>query len=98
MKRVNERFDDSVATTLLDGSVARSDERGVDSDIDLLIVLRDGEESSELEEPVRDLAYDVELEYGVVLSLIDLTSAEYERREGRPFFEHVPRDAERLYG
>lgn len=96
--RVRERFDDVVETVLLYGSVARGEQRGVGSDVDLLVVLRDGSAASEFEEAIRDLAYDVELEYGVVLSLIVLTNTEYERRAGRPFFEHVRRDAERLYG
>lgn len=97
-RQVRERFDDAVETVLLYGSVARGDERGVGSDVDLLVVLQEEVDEGELEEPVRDLAYDVELEYGVVLSLVVLPASEYDRRAGRPFFQRLHREAEILYG
>lgn len=97
-RQVRERFDDAVETVLLYGSVARGDERGVGSDVDLMVVLRDEVDGAALEERVRDLAYDIELEHGVVLSLVVLPSMAYEQRTERPFFEHVHRDAEILYG
>lgn len=54
---------------LLYGSVARGEERGVHSDVDSLVVLSDGvDDAATVEHDSRDLAYDVELEYGVVLS------------------------------
>lgn len=97
-KQVRERFGEAVQTVLLYGSVARGDERGVGSDVDLLVVLRDGTDRDEVAERVRDLAYDIELERGVVLSLLVLSSEEYEHRQERPFYRHVRRDAETLYG
>lgn len=83
---------------LLYGSVARGQERGVDSDVDLLVVLRDEADRDGVAERVRDLAYDIELDHGVVLSLIVLSAAEYERRQEGPFFRRVHRDAEIIYG
>lgn len=97
-QQIRERVGESVETVLLYGSVARGEERGVGSDVDLLVVIRDEESRDEVAERVRDLAYTIELERGVVLSLLVLTAAEYERRRERPFFRHVQRDAEILYG
>lgn len=43
-------------------------ERGIDPDVDLLVVLRDDVDKIEFEEKVRNLAYDIELDHGIVLS------------------------------
>lgn len=97
-RRVRERYDDELVRVLLYGSVARGEQRGVDSDVDLLVVLGDDADREEVEADVRKLAYDVELERGVVLSLVVLSATEYDRRSDRPFFQHVRRDAEVLHG
>lgn len=97
-QQVRERVGEAIETVLLYGSVARGEERGVGSDVDLLVVIRDEADRDEVAERVRDIAYDIELERGVVLSLLVLTAAEYERRRERPFFRDVRRDAEILYG
>jgi predicted nucleotidyltransferase len=96
--QVRERLGGVVQTVLLYGSVARGDERGVGSDVDLLVVVRDEADRDEVADRVRDLAYDIELERGVVLSLLVLSAEEYEQRQDRPFYRHVRRDAETLYG
>lgn len=97
-RRVREQHGDAVETVLLYGSVARGEERGTSSDVDLLVVLGDHVDRTEYETRVRELAYDVELDRGVVLSLVVTTASEYERRKRTPFFQHVHRDAEPLYG
>lgn len=98
VRRVRERYGDAIERVLLYGSVARHEELGIDSDVDLLLVLGDDVDTAAYEERIRDLAYDVELEYGVILSLVVLSASEYESRADRPFFEHVRRDAKTLYG
>lgn len=97
-RQVREQYGEAIDAVLLYGSVARGEERGVDSDVDLLVILRDEVDATEYEEAVRELAYDVELDHGVVLSLLVTSTSDYENRTERPFFEHVHRDAERLYG
>lgn len=97
-RQVRERLGEAVQTVLLYGSVARGDERGVGSDVDLLVVVRDEAARDEVAERVRGIAYDIELERGVVLSLLVLTATEYRRRQERPFYRNVRRDAEILYG
>lgn len=97
-QQVRERFGDTIAALYLFGSVARDDERGLDSDIDLLVVLRDDVDRADAESAIRDVAYDVELEYGIVLSLLVRSESEYDRQKDHPFFRQARRDAEQLYG
>lgn len=96
-RRVREECGDGVETIVLYGSVARGEQRGRDSDVDLLVVLADDVDQAEYERRVRDLAYDVELARGVVLSLVVLSTAEYREQEG-PFFQQVRAEGERLHG
>ncbi|WP_394348650.1 nucleotidyltransferase domain-containing protein [Halovivax sp.] len=94
-----ERFGDDIERILLFGSVARAEERGVHSDVDLLVVLSDDvDDPAALENDVRELAYDVELAHSVVPSLVVRTESEYERARDRPFFRTVRRDSQALYG
>lgn len=93
-----ERLGDVIEEILLYGSVARGEERGTHSDVDMLVVLSDSVDKADIEERIRDLAYDVELDRGIVLSLVVRTAGEYERERERPFFRHVRQDAEVLYG
>lgn len=87
-----------VSSVLLYGSVARSEERGRDSDVDILVVLDDAIDRAAVEEEIRTLACDIELEHGVVLSLVVKTESEFERRKERPFFRTLRKGAETLYG
>lgn len=97
-RQLRERMGKAVEAVLLYGSVARGEERGIGSDVDLLVVLGDDVDRDETAERVRDLAYDIELDRGVVLSLIIISAAEYERRQERPFLRNVRRDAEVISG
>ncbi len=65
-KRVKEEFPD--VGIILYGSKARGDDKEL-SDIDLLILL-DREINSKLKEKIIDIAYDIELKYDVVFSII----------------------------
>jgi predicted nucleotidyltransferase len=97
-RRVGEQKGDAVSAVLLYGSVARGEERGTDSDVDILVILRDTANRTEEEDEIRDIAYDIELERGLVLSLILKTESEFERRKSHPFLRNVRHDAEVLHG
>lgn len=97
-RQARERHGDAIESVTLYGSVARGEQRDVDSDVDLLVVLRETVDRTELEEKIRELAYDVELDRGVILSLVVKSESEYEKRKRTPFFRNVRRDAEILYG
>lgn len=96
-RQVRDQYGDVVNAVMLYGSVARNEERGPASDVDLIVLIDDEVDRAEYERRIRDLAYDVELERGVILSLVVLSAADYYQRE-TPFLQHVQRDAEPLYG
>lgn len=86
-RRVRDRYGDAVEAVRLYGSVVREEQRGLDFDIDLLVVLEDGVDRAEYERRVRELPYDVELDQGVVLSLQGLIASDCQR--GTPFLQQV---------
>lgn len=75
--RARELLGESLYSITLFGSVARGEERP-DSDVDALTVVEKAEDKRVL----HDLAFDVEIEYGVALSLLVRTPAEYASLEG----------------
>ena len=95
-QQVRQQYDEIVDEVSLYGSVARGEERGVHSDVDLVIVLDDGAEKQSAAQALRKLAYDIELEYGVILSLFILTAEEY-HHGNKPYLQHVQQDAQPLY-
>lgn len=83
--RARDRFGEAVVHLILFGSAASGETRGVDSDVDVFVVVED----EQLEEPLREIAYDVQLEYGVVLSLHVQTAERFEARRDHPFVSAV---------
>jgi predicted nucleotidyltransferase len=73
------------------GSVARG-ERDMESDIDLLVVLKD--EYSELRDEISMAAFDSILEYDVIISPIVMESKIYEwhKRYRDPLYNNIERD------
>lgn len=65
MERLLIEVEDKIEAIVLYGSVARG-EVGRDSDIDLLIIVSDGEILNQ----VLSLSYDVDLEFRIVTSLV----------------------------
>lgn len=66
-ERVVPRYG-AVEDVLLFGSVARGEANGIDSDVDILVVLGDEDTAPEFE-TLHEIAYDVGLDYGVAVSL-----------------------------
>lgn len=87
-RRVCAELDDAVHELILYGSTVRGETRGRDSDVDMFVVL----DEPEREEELRDIAYDVTLEYGVVVSVQTQTRARFEERQDAPFVENVLRE------
>lgn len=100
-----ETFVDQVATAempavqrlVLFGTVARASHTA-DSDVDVLAVLDTDADVRAVEDRLRDLAYDVMLEYGVVFSIHAVTESSYEDRSGHPFFQNVAAEGRAIYG
>lgn len=82
------------AEVLLYGSFARG-EQGPESDIDLLILLPEGERVSYDEGMrIKSPLYDLERHAGVIISPLVYTRGEWlERHKGTPFFYTVQREA-----
>lgn len=75
------------------GSVARDDYHE-DSDIDILVVLP-SHVNNAIEEQVFDLAYDIELEYGVIIGTI-VYSKEFwssEQAASMPLYKNIQRES-----
>lgn len=97
-RQARQQYGDVIEQILLFGSVARGQETGIDSDVDLLVILADDFDKREYEDRVREMAYDIELDRGVILSLIVKSASEYEHVSDHPFFRTVRQTARVLYG
>jgi predicted nucleotidyltransferase len=81
---------------ILFGSVARR-EHHEDSDVDALAVITD-DAAAETAERIRDIAYDVMLETGTVVSVQVVRAARFADRADHPFFRRVRSEGTRIYG
>ncbi|MEZ3117484.1 nucleotidyltransferase domain-containing protein [Halobaculum sp. MBLA0147] len=72
------------------GSTISGEAADLSSDVDVLVVLADGKRETAADR-LRDLAYDVMIEYGPVVELHVLSVSTFEQyqREGNPFVERV---------
>lgn len=84
-RRARDAVGDDVRELVLFGSTVRGEARGVDSDVDVFVVLEDGTREREL----RDIAYDLSLEYGVVMSLHVQVADRFAERKDHPFVKNV---------
>jgi predicted nucleotidyltransferase len=84
-RRARDELGKQIHELILFGSVARGEARGIDSDVDVFVVL----DSKEYQDGLREIAYDVQLEYGVVLSLHTKTKERFEERKDHPFVRNV---------
>jgi predicted nucleotidyltransferase len=92
-RRARDALGESIHELLLFGSAARGEARGIDSDVDVFIVL----DIMKHEDELRDIAYEVQLEYGVVLSLHVKSKDRFEKHKDHPFIKNVLRYG-RSYG
>lgn len=87
-RRAKERWGELIIDIILFGSTARGETRGIDSDVDVLVVV----ETTGYESELRDIAYDVMLDHGVLVSLNIKTIEQFEARKDHPFLKHVLRE------
>lgn len=94
VERALNRFNADIESLYVFGSAARDEARGLSSDVDVLIVLEDEAAQDTTADALRDLAYDVMLEYGPVVELHILSKSAFveSRYRANPFLETVVRE------
>lgn len=90
-KELMQIYGDQISSILLYGSRARGDERP-DSDIDILIVLKQEFDYSEMLRLSSDLTASLSLENDVVISRAFVSQEQFENRQ-TPFLMNVRREA-----
>lgn len=83
--RARETYGESLRHLVVFGSTSRDEAQGRTSDVDVFLVIEDADDEADL----RELAYDVGLEFGVVLSVHVLTADRFEERSDHPFVRTV---------
>lgn len=86
-KRATEAVGEEIQEMILYGSTARGETQGVKSDVDIFVVIQSGSET--VEETLDEIAYDVMLDYGVVISIMIKTDDEFETQREDPFIQTV---------
>lgn len=91
IERVTQLHFNEVVFIILFGSQARGDSEA-ESDIDVLVVVEN--DSSALREALADLAWQVQLEYGVVISDIIRSIEQFDRMRAKrfPFYQSLERE------
>ena len=84
-RQATDALGDAITKLIVYGSTVRGETRGRDSDVDVFVVLDDADKEEEL----REIAYDVTLDYGVVVSVQVRTTEQFERRKDHPFIKNV---------
>ncbi len=93
LKKLDSKFSQEITQTLLFGSKARGDSNK-DSDIDLLIILK--EENAQIRWEILTLASQVSLEYDLLINPVISTTKRVERQRGFSFYKNAARDAIQL--
>lgn len=84
-RRAQKSLGDSIHEVILFGSTARGETHGIDSDVDIFVIIY----AKKHEDELRDIAYDVQLEHGVVVSLHVLNKDRFDERRDHPFIQNV---------
>lgn len=94
---VSGRLGDTLDSVVVFGSTVRGDQRGRDSDVDVLVIVRDGADRRTTRETLHEVAYEGLLDHGIVVSTHLLTSSQYESDRDHPFLRNIRREG-RVYG
>lgn len=99
VSRVEQQFGDAIETVTVFGSTVRGEAEGRSSDVDVLVVLANETDRSDVEDVIREVAYDVMLEYGPVIELHILTRGRFDALHERrnPFVRQAVSEG-RSYG
>ena len=94
-ERVRDHLDTAIDALYLFGSVDRATPKA-DSDVDVLPVISDEADYATVDDQLLDIAYDVELEYGVGVEVHSIRASEFTARNerGDPFTRTVFEEGE----
>jgi predicted nucleotidyltransferase len=94
-ERVRDHLDTAIDALYLFGSVDRATPKA-DSDVDVLAVISDDVDYATVDDQLLDIAYDVELEYGVRVEVHSIRASEFTARNerGDPFTRTVFEEGE----
>jgi predicted nucleotidyltransferase len=93
-RRVRDRESVELDALILFGSTARGEASGLGSDVDFLAVVPDEADRPAVEDELRDVAYDVMLEFGPVVEVHVVTRRTFEQRRDHPFVRRAVREGE----
>jgi predicted nucleotidyltransferase/biotin operon repressor len=86
---LTEQWGDEIKQIILYGSTARGEARGIDSDVDVMVITETAQARDTVYDPTYDIAFDVMLEHGVGLSLNFKTTEELENQRDRRCVKNV---------
>lgn len=94
IRTVSERSLPGLEELYLFGSTARGEATGLDSDVDFLAIVSESADTSAVENELRDVAYDVMLDYGPVVEVhvIDRSRFDTAREREDPFVRQIVRE------
>ncbi len=95
--RMTEQWGDEIEQLILYGSTARGEARGIDSDVDVLVITPSTATRETVYDPAYEIAFDVMLEHSVALSLNFKTVEELEEQRDRAYIKNVLQEG-RVYG
>jgi uncharacterized protein len=88
-QRLNETLGDNVERIILFGSRTRGDAHK-DSDYDVLLLVK--KRTSEMEDQINDIAYEMLDRYGKLVMIFDTEAEIYEDEEDDPLFTNIHRE------
>ena len=93
-----DKLGDKLVSIKLFGSVAKGEEEP-GSDIDLLVILKDGVDLDELEEVTAEADLDAGQRFGCPVSTISVTESDYAKKvkTKRGFWKDIPKDGKTIY-
>lgn len=84
-----DQWADEIERLILYGSTARGEARGIDSDVDVMVVTASPAARDAVYDPAYEIAFDVMLEHGVALSLNFKTEDELDEQSERRYVKNV---------
>lgn len=80
-----ETFGEAIDELFIFGSTVRGEAQGIESDVDVFVVLAE----NGYEDRLREIAYDFQLDTDIVISVHTMTRDRFEQRRDHPFVQTV---------